>query len=209
MRNYSCLLWFLLFVEGISSDALEVTVGDNVTLKSSSGVTSEDQILWKFEGSIIVKVEEAKGINDFSEDEKFKDRLKLDKQNGSLTITNIEFKHAGNYQLDISGKASIKPQTFSVTVRDVKSESKKEGDYFSLSTDVKGQKGNLILWKFNGQVIPTDHLNGTKWSNIKVSEDTGNLSFENIQINQTGIYEVEINTSNLFLHRKFNITVGE
>ncbi len=46
-------------------------------------------------------------------DERFRDRLKLDHQTGSLTITNTTTEHAGDYQLDIIG---VKSKTFSVSV---------------------------------------------------------------------------------------------
>ncbi|KTF94030.1 hypothetical protein cypCar_00034802 [Cyprinus carpio] len=48
-------------------------------------------------------------------DGRFRDRLKLDNQTGSLTITDITTEHAGLYELDISGaKKTLK--TFNVSV---------------------------------------------------------------------------------------------
>ncbi|KAI2646092.1 SLAM family member 5 [Labeo rohita] len=48
-------------------------------------------------------------------DGRFRDRLKLDNQTGSLTITNITTKHAGDFKLEISG-AKRSSKTFSVSV---------------------------------------------------------------------------------------------
>ncbi|KAI2647079.1 hypothetical protein H4Q32_030703 [Labeo rohita] len=48
-------------------------------------------------------------------DGRFRDRLKLDNQTGSLTITNITAEHVGVYKLDISG-ANLTSKTCSVFV---------------------------------------------------------------------------------------------
>ncbi|XDV22852.1 hypothetical protein PO909_027645, partial [Leuciscus waleckii] len=48
-------------------------------------------------------------------DGRFRDRLKLDHQTGSLTITNTRTEHAGRYQLTIKGRRKI-TYRFSVTV---------------------------------------------------------------------------------------------
>ncbi|ROI15261.1 Hepatocyte cell adhesion molecule [Anabarilius grahami] len=48
-------------------------------------------------------------------DGRFRDRLKLDNQTGSLTITNITTEHTGDYKLVISG-ANLTTKTFSVSV---------------------------------------------------------------------------------------------
>ncbi|KAL0161268.1 hypothetical protein M9458_044993, partial [Cirrhinus mrigala] len=48
-------------------------------------------------------------------DERFRERLKLDNQTGSLTITNITTQHAGYYQLEISG-VNLALKTFNVSV---------------------------------------------------------------------------------------------
>ncbi len=45
----------------------------------------------------------------------FRDRLKLDKQTGSLTITNIRTEHIGRYSVDIKSE-DAKLKTFRVIV---------------------------------------------------------------------------------------------
>uniref|UniRef100_A0A9J7ZVF4 Ig-like domain-containing protein n=1 Tax=Cyprinus carpio carpio TaxID=630221 RepID=A0A9J7ZVF4_CYPCA len=94
--------------------------GDSVTLQT--GVTEiqyDDDILWTFgaEKSLIVKISNEKQIFSTFDvpDERFRDRLKLDNQTGSLTITNITTQHAGEYQLEING-AKLTSKTFSVSV---------------------------------------------------------------------------------------------
>ncbi len=55
-------------------------------------------------------------------------------------------------------------------------------------------------------------LNGAadeRWSNINLNGQTGDLTIQNIRRDQSGDYKVEINTSSMILHMKFNIAVGE
>uniref|UniRef100_A0A8C1NSX9 Ig-like domain-containing protein n=1 Tax=Cyprinus carpio TaxID=7962 RepID=A0A8C1NSX9_CYPCA len=114
-----CLCW--CFQIGVFSESLSVTEGDSVTLHI--GVTEiheDDDILWKFgaEKSQIAKIKKKKqnfSIYDDVLDGRFRDKLKLDNQTGSLTITNITTQHAGDYQLEISG-AKKSSKTFSLSV---------------------------------------------------------------------------------------------
>ncbi len=93
---------------------------ESVTLQTFvTKIQDDDDILWIFtaETSLIAKISiENQIFSTFDgPDGKFRDRLKLDKQTGSLTITNITTQHAGDYQLEINGakRSSI---TFSVSV---------------------------------------------------------------------------------------------
>ncbi|KAI2646877.1 Natural killer cell receptor 2B4 [Labeo rohita] len=94
--------------------------GDSVTLKTNVNEIREgDDIWWKYgaEKSFIAKIRKSKQIDSRYNDTnvRFRDRLKLDNQTGSLTITNITTHHAGLYTLQITGvKESTK--TFSVYV---------------------------------------------------------------------------------------------
>ncbi|XP_030643689.1 hepatocyte cell adhesion molecule-like [Chanos chanos] len=111
-----------------SEDVLGVTVdeektvreGETVTLHTGfTGLQSDVQIQW-FHGSvgpdtIIAQSQVVRGeiITDYSD--RFRDRLQLDRQTGSLTIRNISTTDSGVYRVQIiSGKLSEK--TFSVTV---------------------------------------------------------------------------------------------
>ncbi len=101
-------------------DSVSVMEGDSVTLKTNVTELHEGgNILWKFrdEKSFIAKMKKNKEI--FSTfngtDGRFRDRLKLDNQTGSLTITNITTQHAGCYELQING-AKRTSKTFNVSV---------------------------------------------------------------------------------------------
>ncbi len=94
--------------------------GDSVTLHIGvTEIQQADDILWTFgaEKSFIAKMKKQQQI--FSTfngtDGRFRDRLKLDNQTGSLTITNITTEHAGLYKVEISG-LKLSSHTYSVSV---------------------------------------------------------------------------------------------
>ncbi|XP_048037618.1 uncharacterized protein LOC125262778 [Megalobrama amblycephala] len=105
---------------GVFGDSVSVMEGDSVTLYTDLTEIREDEdILWKFgaENSFIAKMKKKNQTFPTSDgpDGRFRDRLKLDDQTGSLTITNTRSEHDGVYQLDISG-AKKSSKTFSVSV---------------------------------------------------------------------------------------------
>ncbi|CAM4660500.1 unnamed protein product [Leuciscus chuanchicus] len=95
--------------------------GDSVTLNTDvTKIHEDDDILWKYgaENSLIAKISKENRISstyDDVPDGRFRDRLKLDDQTGSLTITNTTTEHAGDYQLELNG-AKLTSKTFSVSV---------------------------------------------------------------------------------------------
>ncbi|ROL49300.1 hypothetical protein DPX16_4351 [Anabarilius grahami] len=105
----------------VFGDSVSVMEGDSVTLYTDLTEISEDEdILWKYgaETSLIAEISRAAGIfsiYDDVPDGRFRDRLKLDDQTGSLTITNITTEHAGVYQLEKSG-SKLTAKTFNVSV---------------------------------------------------------------------------------------------
>lgn len=96
-----------------------VSEGGSVTLNSETKIQTNDSIVWKFgkEKSPIVK---CKGETDIAmydvPDVSFRDRLDVDQQTGSLTISNITTQHAGLYKLKISGSGKTSFKRFMVIV---------------------------------------------------------------------------------------------
>ncbi|XDV23513.1 hypothetical protein PO909_028068 [Leuciscus waleckii] len=93
--------------------------GDSVTLQSDVRIHEEQDILWKFrnETSFIAKINKKKQTFSTYDgaDGRFRDRLKLDDQTGSLTITNTTTEHTGVYEVLITG-VKMTSKTFSVSV---------------------------------------------------------------------------------------------
>ncbi|XP_058615585.1 SLAM family member 5-like, partial [Onychostoma macrolepis] len=114
------LVTSVLFGDADEDFSVSVSEEDSVTLHSDvTEIRKDDDILWKFgaEASLIAEIDTVYGIFSTFDvpDGRFRDRLKLDNQTGSLTIINITTQHAGRYELEIMGaKWSLK--TFSVSV---------------------------------------------------------------------------------------------
>ncbi len=100
------------FTNGIS-----VMEGDSVTLNSGlTEMTDDDLILWRFgaENTSIAEINvmgDNMTVYDDVLDGRFRERLKLDNQTGSLTITNTTTEHAGDYVLLINNVSKCFPLT--------------------------------------------------------------------------------------------------
>ncbi|KAA0701329.1 hypothetical protein E1301_Tti013482s11 [Triplophysa tibetana] len=87
-----------------------VMEGESVTLYNDvTDIQTDDQILWSFvtrETNIARVNREANSVSVYDDvlDGMFRDRLQVDVQTGSLTITNITTQHSGLYQMTISSK---------------------------------------------------------------------------------------------------------
>ncbi|XP_001346279.4 uncharacterized protein [Danio rerio] len=96
--------------------SVSVTKGDSVTLNTDvTEIQSFDYILWMF-GPRDTHIAEIfrQNINKFDSNEIFGDRLKIDRQTGSLTITNITTELSGLYKLTIISKRLNSNQRFNV-----------------------------------------------------------------------------------------------
>ncbi|XP_073700643.1 CD48 antigen-like [Garra rufa] len=84
---------------------MSVMEGDSVTLHTGRTFLNDDWIQWWFmnKDNCIAEInvpESRFNVYDDVLDGRFRDRLKLDGQTGSLTITDITTEHAGLYELD-------------------------------------------------------------------------------------------------------------
>ncbi|XP_026105743.1 uncharacterized protein LOC113077647 isoform X1 [Carassius auratus] len=114
--------WHLVgvFADPGEVKSVSVTEGDSVTLDSSlTQIKTTDLIIWKFgqREHTIAQINKAAGKFDTYDgpDGRFRDRLKLDHQNGSLTITDTKTTHSGLYQVTNSDITPI-THRFNVTV---------------------------------------------------------------------------------------------
>ncbi|KAK7136730.1 hypothetical protein R3I93_016934 [Phoxinus phoxinus] len=102
--------------DGVKS--VSVKEGESVTLNTDVEVQRDDLIVWRFgdKGILLAKIDVGTKENSLNDaDERFRDRLKLDDQTGSLTIKNTGTKHAGLYELQIRGRESSQRFLLSVT----------------------------------------------------------------------------------------------
>ncbi len=107
-------------VSGIEVKSAEVMEGDSVTLHTDlTEIQGDDLILWTFgpKDTHIAKINKAHNeIFHDGVDGRFRDRLHLDNQTGSLTITNTSTEHSGPYKIEIVTENRVSIKTFSVTV---------------------------------------------------------------------------------------------
>lgn len=109
----------VLFAHAV--DSLRFSEGENVSLDTGvSELQKDDQVLWRFgsEDTIIAKRDGYTNQLSFNDvdDGRFRDRLAMDDQTGSLTITNTKSTDSGVYHLQISSRNNVWYQKFRITV---------------------------------------------------------------------------------------------
>ncbi len=111
MTNAVCVCSSGLFAYSDAVTSVSVIEGDSVSLQTHTEIQTDDEIAWIF-GPLGTRIAEIiKDTGRFSTyegpDGRFRDRLKLDRQTGSLTITNTRTTDSGLYQIFISGSRKI------------------------------------------------------------------------------------------------------
>ncbi|XP_052445386.1 uncharacterized protein LOC127987127 [Carassius gibelio] len=106
MGCYVVIILFAFFVEGVFDDEAEVkSVKEGNLVALNTGVIKQqhDIVRWYFNDTLIALIN---GHRDTSclydgPDGRFRDRLKVDYESGSLIITNTTTEHTGRYEADI------------------------------------------------------------------------------------------------------------
>ncbi|XP_067271633.1 uncharacterized protein si:dkey-182g1.10 [Pseudorasbora parva] len=164
MKNliFPIVLFFAEGVFGFETDGVKsvsAKEGDSVTLNTCFNPTQKyNTIRWEFESAVIARIEDQASPASVLDgpDGRFRDRLELDLESGSLTIRNIRTNHSGLYKVHIISTSVYIIKRFNVTVTgvfdpdadEIKSVSVMEGEPVTLKTDVRLQKDVLMLWKF-------------------------------------------------------------
>ncbi|XP_067252881.1 carcinoembryonic antigen-related cell adhesion molecule 5-like [Chanodichthys erythropterus] len=204
--------------------SVSVNKGESVTLNSDlTEMKNDDVIQWRFgyENTLIAEINVTADrftVYDDVLDGRFRDRLKLDNQTGSLTITNTTLKHEGHYKLKIKSHR----KNFHLTV--IVKISVKEGDSVTLNSDLTEIKDDdLIQWRFmnehtliagiNKQVdrftVYDDVLDGRFRDRLKLDNQTGSLTITNITTEHDGEYELEINSTRIYFFLTVIVSVTE
>uniref|UniRef100_A0A8C2HXI2 Ig-like domain-containing protein n=1 Tax=Cyprinus carpio TaxID=7962 RepID=A0A8C2HXI2_CYPCA len=177
-------------MSAVEVKSVSVKEGDSVTLHTDLTEVHEDDVIqWRHGDTCVAEINKTCDGDAAG----FRDRLQLDHQTGSLTITNITTADSGLYEVKISSSRRTINQRFSVTVI-VGFMFMREGSTVILNTDTEIQRDDEILWKFGDEVIHIDRFNrrvDSRWRNISVN-DNGDLIIANIQSDQFGDYDVEI-----------------
>uniref|UniRef100_A0A8C1LCT1 Immunoglobulin domain-containing protein n=1 Tax=Cyprinus carpio TaxID=7962 RepID=A0A8C1LCT1_CYPCA len=202
-RFWFCLcLWHLV---GVFGDEMKfVKLGDSVTLNSGlTELMDNDQIQWRFwiGNTSIAEINvtaDSMTVYDDVLDGRFRDRLKLDKQTGSLTITNITTEHNGVYLGVVINRTSI---PFFLAVYD--EISVKKGDSVTINSGLTEimdneeiqwayMKENALITVINKQAdsmtVFDDVLDGRFRDRLKLNNQTGSLTITNITPEHTGRY---------------------
>ncbi|XP_067270842.1 uncharacterized protein [Pseudorasbora parva] len=199
--------------------SVSVMEGDSVTLNTD--VTELQKYLmiqWTFGSSRIAEFNRLMQPG-FVYDESFSDRLTLDQQTGSLTITNTRTKDSGLYKLTIFSK-DTSFMIFNLTVYEVtnavKSVSVMEGDSVTLNTVTELQKYLMIQWTFGSsriaefnKLMQTSSMYDERFTDrLKLDHQTGSLTITNTRTTDSGLYELTI-VSRETSYMGFSVTVYE
>ncbi|XP_026120219.1 uncharacterized protein LOC113099577 [Carassius auratus] len=208
-------------------DEISVKEGDSVTLNSDLTEIDYDRIRWRFEDSLIAliyKWDDSVTVFDDVLDGRFRDRLKLNNQTGSLTITDIRTEHAGRYELMIYRMSRMRKTFFLNAVNE--EISVKKGDSVTLNSDVTEiMNGVSIEWRFGAEITLLAEI--SRWTNgfsvyddvlderfrdrLKLNNQTGSLTITNIRTEHAGRYYLHIVPTHLNLNQSlkaFSVSVS-
>uniref|UniRef100_A0A8C1LH69 Immunoglobulin domain-containing protein n=1 Tax=Cyprinus carpio TaxID=7962 RepID=A0A8C1LH69_CYPCA len=198
---------------------ISVTEGDAVTLQSDlSAILNDDTIIWMFgpKDTFIYQIRRKDDLTSFmvTDDERFKGRLQVDQNTGSLTIRNTRKRHSGQYKLTISReKTTIKIfyVTYNYDTDGVKSVSLSvmEGDPVTLQADSEIHQDALMLWRFGDKGSSLNDADEGFKDRLQLNDQTGSLTIKNTRITDSGLYELQIRGSGIGTkYKRFIVTVN-
>uniref|UniRef100_A0A8C1YNH3 Immunoglobulin domain-containing protein n=1 Tax=Cyprinus carpio TaxID=7962 RepID=A0A8C1YNH3_CYPCA len=194
-------------------------------LHTSVNTDQQDRITWYFYDNLIAEITGDFGyictdVQCEDAEEKFRNRLKLDNQTGSLTIMNINKTYAGVYKLQIISRTELSEKNFIVAVYGV------EGRYIKVLSDesltldpgeVK-KPNDVMTWYFNDTLIAEitgdqskictdDHCDERFRDRLEVNHGTGSLTITNTTLKDFGVYKLLTTSSSISILKSFNVYV--
>ncbi|KAL1251690.1 hypothetical protein QQF64_019486, partial [Cirrhinus molitorella] len=227
---------FIVTVLAVSAETDKTKInsameGKSVTLNHGLIKNPNDSITWFFNDNLIAEItgNQSKLCTEEQCEERFGDRLKLDHQTGSLTITNINFTDAGLYKLQNNSHihphhSIISIKRFSITVTGVSgvetdgvSVSMMEGDAVTLHTDVEINQQDTMKWYLNdfriaqiignqSKICTDDRCKEIFRDRLTLDHHTGSLAITNTRTTDSGYYKLLISSTKI-IQKIFHVTV--
>uniref|UniRef100_A0A673L1W4 Immunoglobulin domain-containing protein n=1 Tax=Sinocyclocheilus rhinocerous TaxID=307959 RepID=A0A673L1W4_9TELE len=209
---------------------LEVAMGESFTLNTATEINKDDWIQWRFnnekEATIIAEIKTRKIFKYDGPDGTFRDRLELDKETGSLTITNTRTEHSGFYTLKIRrGTKETLYKSFCISVREWMV-AEMEGESVTLKPATEINKDDSIQWLYGdeeqqtviaeftgetGEIFTYAHVaDGRFRDRLELDKTTGSLAIKNTRTELSGLYHLQIRSSSGLSYQTFSkLLIGD
>uniref|UniRef100_A0A8C1RRM4 Ig-like domain-containing protein n=1 Tax=Cyprinus carpio TaxID=7962 RepID=A0A8C1RRM4_CYPCA len=195
-------------VSGVMDEvSLLVNEGESVILHTGVKTGQQEKIRWYFSD---IRIAEISGDLSYictdvqckNSDERFRDRLKLDNETGSLTIMIIRELDSGLYRLRIISSSSMNEnillsKTFTVEKKSVEKES------VTLDPAVIKKQNDSMKWYFNDSLIA--EITGDQNKIYKLNNQTGSLTITDTRTTDSGDYKLEKNRSRISIIKIFSL----
>ncbi|KAL1251675.1 hypothetical protein QQF64_019471, partial [Cirrhinus molitorella] len=204
--------------------SVSVTKGDSVILHTGVETNQQEDIKWYFNSNSIAQIS---GVSRFictdvqcnAAAERFRGRLKLDSQTGSLTITNIRNTDVGVYELKFIDSSSSSKKIFrfvsGVSAADQEVVNRNEGQSVTLDCSEIRKPNEVKTWYFKDTLISqiTDDPRTTcadvqckdgdeRFRDRLEVNQNGCLTIKDTRTTDSGIYKLQM----IISHRSFSIT---
>ncbi|XP_056303729.1 uncharacterized protein LOC130215894 isoform X2 [Danio aesculapii] len=230
MDVFIWIFWSAFFINGaLGADtpglAVHVMEEDSVTLCTGVQTNQSIRMKWYFNTDRIAVIVgyKHKICTDDTCPQRFRDRLKLDNQTGSLTIMKISTADSGLYTLQILN--FNREVIFRVVVCDnsteelenLKRKSVPEGESITLDTPIKTTPNDVLKWYF-GKILLAE-ITGDQSricedvqckdgeegfsDRLKVNHLSGSLTIMNSSKADSGEYTLLINSTSFYINRNF------
>ncbi|XP_056303728.1 uncharacterized protein LOC130215894 isoform X1 [Danio aesculapii] len=223
---------FIFTVQGplgadTSESSVSVMEGDSVTLCTGVQTNQNNRLNWYFNKGRIAEIigYRHKICTDNTCPQRFRDRLKLDSQIGSLTIMKVSTADSGLYTLLHRGREKnfrlVILDNSSEELENLKQKSVPEGESITLDTPIKTTPNDVLKWYF-GKILlaeitgdqsriceDVEFKDGEEGfsDRLKANHSSGSLTIMNSRKADSGEYTLLINSTSFYISRRFSVII--